>query len=242
MPQLFIIGVLFLASANTVLAQESKDSPAHSTRQEVPVDSPQKNAQRPPSPDNKEHVPDCRNTVSVNSHFAASCYAGSKIQDGDALGGFGKSENFPRDVSSAAASALTECYLLAEPNVPTELGVFRGMRLVLVNPTDATKGFDASDSCLYLFQEAKNGAGEWEQLDSMIESDCGNSFHRVFLAKKQFWEFPVFRFDGDVRTKLRFKLTDGSGQTVLTSNVFDGGISNTQFKPKKQPKDGDNGR
>ena len=228
---------LFLATWATVsFAQDAVNTKKPTTKQ------PNSKIELPPSPDGKESVQDCRNVVSVNSHLGANCYAGSKIEDGNALGGFGKSDNFPKDISNAASVARDKCYLLAQPNVPTELSVFRGMRVVLVNPTDQVKGFDASDSCLYLFQEAQKENGEWEQLESMVESDCGNSHHQVFLAQNQYWEFPVFRYDGDVNTKLRFKMTDASGNTVLLSNEFTGGISGSQFKPKSTPAGEANGR
>jgi len=70
--------------------------------------------------------------------------------------------------------------------------------------------------------------GHWKPIDELPTTDCGNSYHRVFLSANHFWAFPAPRYAGSFVTKLRFRmqLPDGS---VLHSNIFGGSINPGQF-------------
>lgn len=167
------------------------------------------------------------------------CYAGSKIQDEQALGGFGISNNMPKSIVSDNAKSSGVCYLLAQPTVVTEFAGTKGMRLVLVNATKDIIAFNACDSRLNIVQEAKNESGNWEPIEYLPDSWCGNSYHRVFLGPGEYWAFPSPRYNGTFPTTLRFRLMDDSDKTLFVSNEFKGNVNPEQFSVK-QPYDPQN--
>src|SRR5262249_51406676 len=77
------------------------------------------------SPDDKARVaPDNKglpegaspdNFVEVKEMFRGYCYAGSRIPDKKACGGFGTSDNLPQPIRVERAGASASCYLLAQP-------------------------------------------------------------------------------------------------------------------------------
>lgn len=170
------------------------------------------------------------------------CYAGSSIDDADAPGGFGPSSNMPRKIMSDMGSEIGidggGLLLIAEPGVPmTFAGEYRGMRLRLINLSDTTAAFDASDSRLAIVQQALDAKGRWRPVEYLPSSWCGNSYHRLFLASKEYWMFAAPRYTGTMRTRLRFALmkdVNGKGNGVLfVSNEFEGSINPEQFAEKQ---------
>lgn len=180
----------------------------------------------PAAPDDEDGVPGADNFLSVKNRSRCYCHAGSFLSDPDAIGGFGKSGNLPRKVGSGSSGR--GLFLLAQPEVVTSFAGGSGMRLTVVNQTHDLLAFAACDSYLPITQEAQDVDGSWKPLDKLPESDCGNSYHRVFLSPNYFWAIAAPRYKGPVATKLRFtmQLADGSS---LHSNVFDGSIHQGQF-------------
>lgn len=74
------------------------------------------------SPDDAAATPDADNTVDVKFMLRGYCYAGSKLEDDQALGGFGGSDNLSKKITSDAAKSSGKCYLLAQPTVVTNFG------------------------------------------------------------------------------------------------------------------------
>lgn len=177
--------------------------------------------------------------------------AGSKIPDERALGGFGESSNFPKDLTGQDWGRAGEVSLVAFPDEAITYSNRDGFAVRVVNRTDEVVGFTACDSRLYLAQEALDEAGNWRPIELPPIVICGNSFHRVFLEKGQYWEFPALRYRGSFKTRLRFRLeqdewrpleADGPegaggkplifperGGRVFYSNEFEGWISNSRF-------------
>lgn len=176
-------------------------------------------------------------------------HAASAIEDKHALGGFGPSNNAPRDLAGQDWGARDAVSLLAFPDEPTNCHGRPGFVVRLVNRTTEPAGFVACDSCLYLAQEARTAAGAWRAFETTPEPICGNSFHRVILKPNQYWEFAAARSTGVVPTKLRFRLDQGQlrrdermadtefrdmlfaepGGPLLYSNEFDGHTSGALF-------------
>lgn len=179
----------------------------------------------PAAPDDEEGVPDADNFLSVENKSRCYCHAGSFLSDPDASG-FGKSGNLPRKVSSRSSGR--GLFLFAQPEVVTSFAGGPGMRLTVVNQTHDLLAFAACDSYLAITQEAQDVDGNWKPLDKLPNSDCGNSYHRVFLSPNNFWAIAAPRYKGPIATKLRFtmQLADGSS---LHSNEFDGSIHEGQF-------------
>jgi len=192
-----------------------------------PVDPPASNVSTRPSPDGAKPAPSPENFSDTPYLQRGGYYAGSKIKDKLALGGFGPSDNFPHAITSDDAAKTSSWYLLAEPDVVMEVGKSRYMRLSLVNATGHELAFDASDSCLTIVQEAKDDAGVWRSIEYLPSSWCGNSYHRVILGSTEFWSFPAARFRGANKTLLRFHMT--LKDQHVYSNEFEGSVNPTQF-------------
>lgn len=159
-------------------------------------------------------------------------FAGSRIKDENALGGFGRSDNFPRSIDPNMSVAGGRITLIALPDDETVfLKKYRGMKLRLVNGTDEPVGFAASDSRLYIVQEAIDKNGKWKPVEYLPSSWCGNSYHTVFLGPNEYWEFAAAKFKGSYNTRLRFRLEQTTrGQKMLIySNEFDGSVNPNQF-------------
>lgn len=176
---------------------------------------------------------DEKNTLAIDYMMRGYCTAKSSSVDKTALGGFGRSNRAPQEITSTAANASNECYLLAQPKVVTDFANGKGMRLVLVNASSAPVTFSACDSRLNIIQEAKDESGMWKPIEYLPSSWCGNSYHRVSLDSGQFWSFPVPRYTGSLKTLLRFRLIDGADKTLLVSNEFKGSVNLKQFTAKQ---------
>jgi len=159
------------------------------------------------------------------------CYAGSKIPDKQALGGFAGSSHFPKPIKPGKGLRSGEYYLLANPGESSDFyGKYKGMTLHLINATNKPVAFPAQDSRLPIIQEAKDKSGQWRPIEYLASSWCGNSYHRIFLGSNQYWSFDVPRYAGKFKTKLRFKL---EGEKIIYSNEFEGSINEEQFSIKQ---------
>jgi hypothetical protein len=160
---------------------------------------------------------------------------GSRVRDREAPGGFGPCANYPKDLGDHAWGDAGRVSLVAFPDEAVEFGKHRGLAVRLVNRTDQTVAFQVSDSCLYLVQEARTAGGQWRPIEFRPDPSCGNSFHRVFLKKGQYWEFPAPRYDGRVKTAIRLRLDPGGdrdpARPPIYSQEFEGAVEPIQFKP-----------
>ncbi len=162
-------------------------------------------------------------------------FSGSPI--GAGIGGYAQSGNLPKAADASIGDLKNEVYLLAFPDEEQPFsGGYKGMRVVLVNVTDKQQAFNASNSRLYIIQEAKDENGEWKPIEYLPSSWCGNSYHSVVLQPKQYWEFTAPRYAGKMPTTVRFALT---GTGPIYSNEFEGSINPQQFSEKRQHQAGD---
>lgn len=159
--------------------------------------------------------------------------AGSKIEDKQALGGFGTSQNFPQAIDLRISVTQDEISLIAKPD---EAAIFaekyKGLKVLLVNGTNQRVGFPASDSRLSIVQEALDERGKWKPIEYLPSSWCGNSYHTVFLGPKEYWEFAAPRCTGKFKTRLRFSLNwqkSGTEKITIYSNEFEGRVNAHQF-------------
>jgi hypothetical protein len=171
----------------------------------------------------------------LNIQFMLRGYfcAGSTIADKEAFGGFGTSNNLPKRLSTAMIGRHREVSLIAQPQ---HLMVFdnkyKGMSVLLINPTNQQVAFFAEDSRLSIIQEALDANGKWKSIEYLPHSWCGNSYHKVFLGAREYWEFAAPVYTGKLKTKLRFRLqqTGADGKvTTLYSNEFAGSVNTKQF-------------
>ena len=155
--------------------------------------------------------------------------AGSRIKDREALGGFGPCSNYPKNLAGKDWGANGTVSIIAFPDEPVAYFKHSGFALRLLNRTTEPVPFAACDSALFMICEAKDADETWREIESLPQTSCGNSFHRVFLGPGQYWEFPACLYSGPTKTKLRFRLDPGNGQPAIYSNEFDGQVAAAQF-------------
>jgi len=177
---------------------------------------------KPPSPDAAP--------VTAKEKMPGIYPAGSRIKDADALGGFGPCDNYPKDLAGKDWGAKAMVSIIAFHDEPVAYFKHRGFALRVVNRTPEVVPFTACDSALSIVREAQDAGGVWREIESLPETSCGNSFHRVFLGPGQYWEFPARVYSGPMKTKLRFRLERGNGQPAIYSNEFDGQVTAAQFR------------
>jgi len=171
--------------------------------------------------------------VATSKRLSGIYPAGSQIKDTNARGGFGRCDNYPKDLGDKTWGDKDAISLVAFPDEPIAYFKHRGIGLRLVNRTRDTAAFKALDSRLYIVQEALDGDGQWREIENLTTAICGNSFHRVFLKSDQFWEFKARAYSGALKTKLRFRLDlrgENDDARSIYSNVFDGEVSKTQLR------------
>ena len=74
--------------------------------------------------------------------------------------------------------------------------------------------------------------GEWQAIEYLPGSWCGNSYHSVYLKPKHYWSFVAPRYSGSIQTELRFKL-QLSPEQILYSETYVGGVQPEQFELKQ---------
>lgn len=163
------------------------------------------------------------------------CYASSQ-PDTTVAGGFWQSDNIPQKLVDQQMGREGELSLVALPTVAVPFEEkHRGMRLLLINRTANEATFFATDSLLNIIQEARNSEGQWQPIEYIPGSWCGNSYHQVLLPAAHYWEFAAPVYSGSIKTKLRFALRQ---ETVLYSNEFDGRVNPEQFIREEQAPQG----
>lgn len=176
---------------------------------------------KPPAPDSTP--------VTATEKMPGLYPAGSRIEDREAPGGFGRWDNFPKDIGGKEWGTKGTVSLVAFPDEPVAYFKHRGFALRVVNRTGEAVPFAACDSMLMLVREARDAGGAWREVETSPEPICGNSFHRVFLGPEQYWEFPAREYAGPTKTKLRFRLDTAGGRPAVYSNEFDGQVTAAQL-------------
>lgn len=150
---------------------------------------------------------------------------GSKIEDEEALGGFGSCGNLPRDLGENPWGVPGAVSVVACPDEPMAYSrKWKGMAVRVVNRTPDAVAFLACDSQLHMVREALGADGNWRTVEKLPVSDCGNSYHRVFLGPNEYWEFPARVYAKGTKAKTRFRLDPGSDRPPVYSNEFEDGF------------------
>jgi hypothetical protein len=122
-----------------------------------------------------------------------------------------------------------------------------GYNLYIVNKSKKIVKIEACDSRLPVVAEVFID-DKWQPIEYLPQSWCGNSYHEVGLNKNEYWKFNVPKYDGKIKTKIRYKLdmssrynrdTDNTGkEKFIYSNEVETKINKEQLKDKPQYKSG----
>ncbi|HZG00073.1 MAG TPA: hypothetical protein VEY71_03680 [Chitinophagales bacterium] len=173
-----------------------------------------------------------RKDLNVDFMVRGYVYAATAVEDSQALGGFGRSGNPPKQLGTTSSAKKDGIYLFVDT---TKHAVFaekyNGYKLFLVNGSNDVVQLPASDSRLSVVAEAFINS-KWQPVEYLPRSWCGNSYHRVYLKPDQYWEFDIPRYSGKIKTQLRYKLTLDTDKH-LYSNVFSGSVNKNQLFQKQ---------
>lgn len=82
--------------------------------------------------------------------------------------------------------------------------------------------------------QARDPQNKWRDIEYIPDSWCGNSYHKVFLGRNEYWEFNAPVYHGELKTKLRLKLLYKRApcqkiNDIIYSNIIEGSINPAQF-------------
>lgn len=171
-------------------------------------------------------------SVDVDFQLRGHCYAFSSASHAKPSNGEAHSGNVaqPIDESFMAQGlylAINEKELVKIDNR------YLGHKLYLVNADDTATSFNAQDSRLNIIAEVLNEKGFWVPITYLPSSWCGNSYHTVVLGSGEYWSFDVPVFNGKVKTKLRYSLSDGDKQKIISNEIV-ADINSGQLNPKSK--------
>jgi hypothetical protein len=197
--------VLFsLAGAFWLTCLSALPSDVHAAAAPTPV----------PAPGSVKHPVDVR--YQVRGYF----HAGGRSEG---LGGFAKSDNVPRPAKQSSGRVT----LQALPTRLVKFNQYDGYRVLLINGTADEFMLRAQDSRLPLVHEARDAEGQWQAIEYLPGSWCGNSYHELFLPSRHYWQFEAPHYTGTFPTQLRLRLDTPGGP--IYSNEFAGRINPEQL-------------
>ena len=167
-------------------------------------------------------------------------YASSGYQkDLAGYGGWGRSENHSKAINTATSFPPNKLQVIIDTKQKCKWAEkYEAVKLFIANTSADTLYFSAQDSRLYLKIQALDKNGEWRDIEYLPDSWCGNSYHTLFLAPNEFWEFATPVYHGGFKTKIRsclFYKKSKKSETIDTiySNEIDGYVNPGQFWNKK---------
>ena len=111
-----------------------------------------------------------------------------------------------------------------------------GFTTYVYNTTGDTVEIDVQDNQLYVVMQALNRQGQWQDIEYMLSSSCGNSYYDIRLNPDEYWTLSIPRYEGDLPVTLRLafhwkKIWKDSGPITQTiySNTFQGSINPGQL-------------
>lgn len=154
-------------------------------------------------------------------------------------GGWGNSENRSKNINNKASFLPNTLQLVLDPNQKTKWTEhYEAIKLYVVNTSKNTMYFEAQDSRLYLKIQAQDRHGEWKDIEYLPNSWCGNSYHTLFLAPNELWEFATPMYEGEFKTKIRAELLyrkskNQKNHEFIYSNEIEGYVNPGQFWNKQ---------
>ncbi|WP_338763439.1 WG repeat-containing protein [Bernardetia sp. ABR2-2B] len=174
-------------------------------------------------------------------------YANSNETEG--IGGWGGSDNYSEkdvliDIKSKKTNPTDSILVFIDTDrVIPIAGKYKGRYVFISNVSDKGITFDAQDSRLYAKMQAINKKGEWQDIEYLPSSWCGNSYHTMTLKSNHTWKFLTPIYEGNFKTQLRVALIiknnhrDESKSIIQYSKPVYGSINLSQFwrKPSYSP-------
>lgn len=104
----------------------------------------------------------------------------------------------------------------------------QGLTVWLTNGSKQVVWFQAADSHVLGWLEAKDQRGQWRPIEYFQQYTCGNSYHRVALEPNHGWNWQVPLAKGGLKTLVRWRMLVEGGE--LVSNAISTTILPTKFE------------
>lgn len=180
--------------------------------------------------------------LSLGVLLAATClaYTGDEPRDLDLRRMGSATYHLPAEslaVTDRTPGPAGQLSLVALPDaVGPEVGGHRGMRLLLVNKSEAAPQvftYERQRRLLIFDREAIDADGKWKHIEEAYSPGCGTGLRQTKLDAGRYWELPAVRYTGRVKTRVRFRLAVFEGELgwLVYSNEFDGWVNPEQFVP-----------
>ncbi|WP_378176828.1 hypothetical protein [Aquimarina sp. SS2-1] len=176
------------------------------------------------------------NCLDVPYKLRGYFYAGSGIIDTEAPGGFYEASNRPKKndqfIRKIGNNSDLQLVVKTDSIVEFRDGV-KGFKVFLINSTDSIYLLSAQDSRISVVRQVyyKN---EWQDVEYLPSSSCGNSYHSVYIKPNEYWDFTAPCMEGKIKSKFRFNLHIGVTKDLaiknLYSNEFEGSFNKEQLK------------
>lgn len=176
--------------------------------------------------------------VDIHYMLRGYFYASSTFDpDLAGFGGWGGSENGSEQFAPLNGRSGPEV-LVDSARISPFAGTHEGHTVILRNHGPDTLYFPAQDSRLYMKAQAKRH-DTFRDIEYLPTSWCGNSYHTLYLAPGEQWEFTMPKYNGKKATRLRLELqyqrTAGHNAVndTLYSHSFPGSVNGGQFTKKQ---------
>ncbi|AWX45225.1 hypothetical protein HME9304_02237 [Flagellimonas maritima] len=165
-------------------------------------------------------------------------YVGTSQIDSTALGGFYKAKNSPKNIDSKIISLSKDESFQIIVKVDSIVEYSKdilGFKVFIVNRSNSKVELSAQDSRIYLKRQVfyKN---EWQDIEYLPSSWCGNSYHNVIIMPNQYWDLKAPCLQGKIPAKFRFKLQINdvpdsilNVDSTIYSNEFFGSFNKSQL-------------
>lgn len=188
----------------------------------------------------KEQISELEQSLNIDFMMRGYFYAASEDKKHLAgFGGWGKSDNSSSIIPDLSCSRTNTFTVHIDTMQRTRYWKnFGAVKLYVMNGGGDTLYFPAQDSRLEMILQAKDTKGKWSDIEYLPSSWCGHSYHTLFLAPQEQWEFIMPRYQGEITTKIRarlaYKRTQGAEKKEeIFSNEIDGSINPGQFWNKR---------
>jgi hypothetical protein len=152
-------------------------------------------------------------------------------------GGYGRAGERPRPIVQTDSFCTGHTYLWVDTSqLSARDGKWNAYPVYLINHSDSIFSMYVNSSRLPILLEVYH-ENQWQIVEFLPTSDCGNSYHHVSLNKHEFWALAAPRYAGALKVSMRYVLLGNAPNKTpaLVSNTFMGRINLKQITAPANP-------
>ncbi|KGO94905.1 WG repeat-containing protein [Flavobacterium subsaxonicum] len=180
----------------------------------------------------QEKISTVQKNIPVNiDHKMRGYFYAYQSSDKKDYNGWAESENLPKKIRKQPFTKNQLSVIIDTKQDTIFAENYLGYKMYIANTTKSNTVFNAQDSRLNVTLQALDSNGNWNDIEYLPNSWCGNSYHTVILEPKEYWAFTIPKYEGALKTKIRAKVSceDGKNSKVVYSNTIDGSVNPAQF-------------